>query len=314
MTKEFERYMHIEPLNTTDTDGLLNGTCYIFDKLDGMNAQVWLDYIDAKGTEIPVIRCGTRNKELNYENRKNGRGFFEFVINNPQLKLFLLEYPHYRLYGEWLIQGFKTQYKDLAYDQFYVFDILYEDTITTGWVDYKVYAPLLRRFSLDYIPLIKEVQNPTSFSIKRAYQDANFLVPNKKNPGEGIVIKNYQFVNQYGRTVWGKYKGEETAKSTKDTESTKTVNFSTVPVEEYIVSKYLTAEFIQKEKIKLAVANQGWQRTLIGQLLKTIIHEFLKELLPIAIEDFKGKLLIDFDLLNKIIVRRTKNLCPELFT
>ena len=40
---EFRRYQHVCRLGTQDTDGILNGKCYIFPKIDGTNSSVWLD-------------------------------------------------------------------------------------------------------------------------------------------------------------------------------------------------------------------------------------------------------------------------------
>ena len=40
---EFTKYQHIEKLGNRETEGLLDGMCYIFYKIDGTNASVWMD-------------------------------------------------------------------------------------------------------------------------------------------------------------------------------------------------------------------------------------------------------------------------------
>ena len=40
---EFIRYMHVEKFNTAEVEGIEIGTCYVFPKLDGTNASLWVD-------------------------------------------------------------------------------------------------------------------------------------------------------------------------------------------------------------------------------------------------------------------------------
>ena len=40
---EYRGYQHIERLGTPEVDGILDGKCYIFPKIDGTNGQAWSD-------------------------------------------------------------------------------------------------------------------------------------------------------------------------------------------------------------------------------------------------------------------------------
>lgn len=53
----YRSYQHVERLGTTETNGILDGTCYIFPKIDGTNATVWLG-------DDNTLRAGSRKREL----------------------------------------------------------------------------------------------------------------------------------------------------------------------------------------------------------------------------------------------------------
>lgn len=39
---EFRKYQHVERFGTSEVEGIDLGTCYIYPKIDGTNASVWL--------------------------------------------------------------------------------------------------------------------------------------------------------------------------------------------------------------------------------------------------------------------------------
>lgn len=53
----FVKYMHLERYGNDEVDGIEQGTTYVFPKLDGTNAQVWLN-------EDGTIGAGSRNRTL----------------------------------------------------------------------------------------------------------------------------------------------------------------------------------------------------------------------------------------------------------
>ena len=57
---QFKKYQHVERFGTDKVDGIENGECYIFPKIDETNCSVWLDN---EGN----IKAGSRNNELTLE-------------------------------------------------------------------------------------------------------------------------------------------------------------------------------------------------------------------------------------------------------
>ena len=55
-----------------------------------------------------------------------------------------------------------------------------------------------------------KLTNPTVEGLQEYLKIANhFLIDDREKAGEGIVIKNYDFVNRYGRIVWAKMLTED---------------------------------------------------------------------------------------------------------
>ena len=108
----FKPYRKIHRLGKEETEGILVGTCYIQEKVDGANTSIWL--------ENGVVRCGSRSQDLW---GKSFNGFPEYVSNHDGIQKFFAENgSKYRLYGEWLVRH-TIAYKELAYKKFYLFDI-----------------------------------------------------------------------------------------------------------------------------------------------------------------------------------------------
>ena len=78
-----------------------------------------------------------------------------------------------------------------------------EDEEKVKYLSYEEYKPLLEEFGIDYIPLIKKLDNPTQKDLEELLRDNKFLIQENLGVGEGLVVKRYDFVNCYGRTTWG---------------------------------------------------------------------------------------------------------------
>ena len=65
MPNAFKPYLHVERLNKTEVDNILNGTVRITAKLDGTNASVWAD-------EDGRMRYGSRKREISIEDDNAG--------------------------------------------------------------------------------------------------------------------------------------------------------------------------------------------------------------------------------------------------
>lgn len=298
---DFLKYQHIERWGTDEVVGIENGTCYIFPKLDGTNASLWMDN--------GVLRGGSRRREVSFEN--DNADFFNTVCNDERYINYFNKYPNHRLFGEWLVPHSLKTYRDDAWRKFYVFDVVIGDEDSHQYLHYEDYKEGLDEFNIDYIPPIAIITNPSEENIYRCLEKTGqFLIKDGEGNGEGIVIKNYYFVNKYGRTTWAKIVTNEFKEVHHKTMGAPIlINES---VEDKIVEKYCTKSFIEKEHSKIVNAEGRWISQYIPRLLSTVYHELINEEMWNIIKEFKNP-TIDFKRLNMLIIQSIKKNMPELF-
>ena len=184
MKMEFRKYEKIHRLGKEETDGVLLGKCYIQEKIDGANTSIWLD---DKG----VIQCGSRNRHL-VEDDFNG--FVTYARNHEGIQSCLESNPSARLYGEWLIKH-TIQYNHTFYKKFYLFDVhFFGDYLPPQQV-----MAIAKKYGIDCVPMIGEYENPSFDKINEFVGKSQF-----GDRGEGVVIKNMDFVNKFGDLVFAK--------------------------------------------------------------------------------------------------------------
>ncbi len=298
---EFRKFQHVERLGTQGVIGIEDGLCFIFPKLDGTNGSVWLN-------EERVLCCGSRNKELIPTGGDNF-GFREFVYADVRLCQFLAAHPKYRLFGEWLVPNKLKTYLPEAWRKFYIFDVAEEiDDEEFKYLEYDFYEPLLKKFELDYIQPMAEIESPTTEELKALLDENTYLIQPDQGLGEGIVIKNYQFVNKYGRTTWAKIVRDEFRQDERKKKPR--------PIHELeggIVETFLTEVMIDKVYHDLLMSNEGeWTPGLIPRLLETVFHDFIIE----ETFNFLKKLrnpIINFKVLKSEIFCKVKEVKKDLF-
>lgn len=300
---EFKKYQHIEKLQTDETDGIEIGEVYIFPKLDGTNASVWKN-------ESGEICAGSRNRELTIES--DNAGFCAWVKENVDMfNAFFQTYPNAKLYGEWLITHTFKHYRKDALRKFYVFDMLYNEEI----MGYDAYSGILEKHGISFIPPIWIMHNPSVKQMYAALEKNNYLVEDGKGTGEGVVVKNYCYVNKYGRQTWAKIVTSEFKEKHIKTMGAPKVMGETV-IEDKIVENYCTTAFIEKEvaKIKLSLKEAGetYCSKTIPRILNTVYHELITEESWNFIKKYKFP-TIDFSLLNRKVTQKIKETIPELF-
>jgi hypothetical protein len=306
---EFTKYMHIERLNSQEVEGILDGKCYIFPKIDGTNASVWYD-------EDTGLQAGSRNRVLSIEN--DNAGFCSFVYENIDLIRFYLneDNRHLIFYGEWLVPHSLKTYRKDAWRRFYVFDIL--DTRTGLMLPYEDARGFCEDFKLDYIPPLVLITNPTEEDLYLALlKCGQFLIEDGQGQGEGITIKNYDFVNKYGRQVWAKIITNEFKEKHHKEMGAPEVN-GTMFIEQMIIDKFMTEEFVKKEQAKIIlnhnneyVRNEtssdigGWDNRWVPELLGRTWYEFIREEMTTILKDFRNP-KINFRLLNTLCIKKVK--------
>lgn len=289
---KFEKYQHIERLDTVEVDGILDGTCYVFPKLDGTNTSVYLN--DAGEVEV-----ASRNRVLNVHD--DNQGVCNYVLNQPKFKAYLERHPNYRLFGEWLVPHTIRGYNDDAWRKLYIFDVMDGERYLT----YDEYYDDLLDAGIDIIKCIDRLDNPTPEQIQTYLERCTFLMKDAQL-GEGIVIKRYDFVNRFGRTTWAKLVRPHVKVAQK---TQRPIDTSAVEIQ--IVEKFLTPEFVDKEYHKL-LDDGDWSRKLIPKLLGTVWHTFITEETFNILRNFHNP-KIDFGFLNQLVVQRVKDIKPDLF-
>ncbi|MDO4501427.1 MAG: RNA ligase family protein, partial [Erysipelotrichaceae bacterium] len=280
---------------------ILNGICSIQPKIDGTNAVVWLG-------EDGIVHAGSRKRNLTLEN--DNAYFYNSIIKDENVRTYLLDHPNNYLYGEWLVPHTIRYYSPDAWEKFYVFDVFNTER---GYLPYNEYTKELDEYGITYIPEIKKLINPTMDDLKAAMLEAKFLIPEDKM-SEGIVIKNYEYKNPYGRTTWAKIISEEFFGRKYELKSKNRSVKKQELDEGEIVTKLLSEPLIRKEYAKICIEfPESSRQERIGRILTSIWHVFLKEEFMDYAEKKKPK--VEFNLLKKACDNQVREvLKTELFS
>jgi len=300
---QFRKYQHIERYGTDEVEGIEDGICVVFPKIDGTNSSVWLG-------DDGEIKAGSRRRELTLE--KDNHGFYAYVLQDERLKNYLKKHPSHRLYGEFLVPHTLKTYRDDAWRKFYIFDVVeeYEDG-SFRYLPYNEYKPLLEEFGLDYIPPIAILKNPTYENFIKLLDKTDFLIKDGAGPGEGIVIKNYDYRNKYGRQIWAKIVRSEFKEKFHKIMGAPEVKTKKV-VEERIIDDFVTEAFIEKEYAKIVNEKGGWRSEYVPMFFNKLFYTLIKEEMWNIVKKYKRP-KIDFRRLYVMITLKVKEVKRELF-
>lgn len=289
----FNKYFHLEAFGKDDVKGITQGTIFIQCKLDGSNGSVFLG---KDGT----IRCGSRTRVLTTQG--DNQGFCAFIEANKAIyePLFTL-LPNAILYGEWLVKHTINYYDKDAYKKFYVFDVALQKGEELEFLTPEQYEPVLDSLGILHVPTVAKLENYEG-DFSEFTDKVRFLI-NGDGQAEGLVIKNYNFINRFGRMTFGKI----VFKTFKETKKTIVTNQSTV--EQDIAERFVTSHLVEKEYAKLIAAGvKNIQASLLGTVYKTMLEEEIWDIL----KKFKNP-IIDFKALQKAVYNKVKELKKELF-
>jgi hypothetical protein len=300
----FQRYPHLEKLGNIEVEGIEFGNCHVFPKLDGANASIWAE--EHEDDYVISIHFGSRNRELSLDN--DNAGFMATMSRSFEVEVFLNVNPMLRLYGEWLVPHTLKDYRDDAWKKFYVFDVFNDET--ESFMTYEQYQPLMEAFKIDYIPCIKIIQNGTPDQFVHEVKNARYLLKDDAKSGEGIVIKNYSWMNKFKRQTWAKIIGGEFKDEFHKAWEPSLIKAETNELT--IVEKAVTLQLVEKEYAKIVVSEGGWSSKYIPRLLETVFYCVVNEELYDAWKSvnygtINGKALRNFT------IGRVKQLKPELF-
>jgi DNA-binding PadR family transcriptional regulator len=292
---EFKKYQHVERLGTSEVNGIENGMCYVFPKIDGTNSSLWWN---------GEIQAGSRKRHLTIDD--DNAGFYNWSKNNVDLINFFTKHPKLRLYGEWLVPHTLKTYSEWAWRKFYVFDVMDGEE----YIEYEDYKLLLDEFEIEYIPPICKVENPTYERLINQLEKNGYLIKDGEGVGEGVVIKNYSFVNKYGRTTWAKIVRNDFKTSHAKVSKVCELKDNAL-TEQNIVNKYVTRALVEKEFSKIE-NEDGWSSKYIPRLLNVVYYCLVKEECWNFVKDLKQP-TVDFKRLYFFTVNKVKEFKPELF-
>jgi len=289
----FLKYQHLERLGTDEVEGILEGKVYVFPKIDGTNASVWMN-------EDGMICTGSRKRIVTPED--DNQGFAAYVEKHESLfQDFLRRYSGWRLHGEWLVPHSLKTYRDDAWRRFYVFDV-YDDGLAC-FIKPEDYMPILSAFRVDFIPVQAIVTNPTQEWLIKQLEVNTYLIRDGEGVGEGIVLKRYDFVNKYGRTTWAKVVRNEFREKHKEVMGVSQVVMYN---QEYEMAQMLTEAVIEKVMYDITYL-VPWSSKKIPQLLGTVWHEFITEEIWEILKKYKNP-TINFQALHRFVIQRIKEL------
>lgn len=277
----FVKYQHVCRLDPDELElkGLLDGKVTVQTKIDGTNASMGLG-------EDGQIWYGKRSCRMGEGD--DNQGFKKTCKLRPKYELFFQKHPDVILYGEWLKKHTIEYYFSNAWDKFYVFDVCEQDAEgNLKYLEPDVYIPWLKEFNIEYVPVFATYENPTIAQLKELTEQIHFLTDDEHFE-EGIVIKRYDFVNQYGRTTWGKIVRPQFKVDARRPSDEPRV------LEEKIIEEMLTEEFVKKEYAKILAENDGaFSPFMIPKTLGVVFHEFIADEMNAILKKYK-KPTIDF--------------------
>jgi hypothetical protein len=309
---EFKEYQHVVKLDDGEVEGLLVGRCYIFPKIDGTNASVWCT---REGVDS-IICAGSRRRHLEL-GKKDNAGFLGSILVDPRYPEFFKKNPQFRLYGEWLVPHTMKTYRDDAWRKFYVFDVtIYnEDLDDEMYVPYDDYKPVLDEFGIDYIPPLRIITDPSHEDLIRATDINTYLLKEDSGVGEGVVIKNYEFVNKYGRIRWGKIVRND-FKDKHYSEMGAPERDSHL-IEKELVDKFFSQTVVDKLFANILIENNTttFNNKFIPRLLEQSYHDFVTEDIWRMVKYIQKEKLrsIDFKNLKQHTLNKVKGFYPQLF-
>lgn len=297
---EYKSYIHLERWGTTEVNGIDEGLCYVFPKIDGTNAVLFMQ--DGK------LKAGSRKRELTLE--ADNAGFYAWVLAEEQSHFveYFLKNPTHILYGEFLVPHSLKTYRETAWRKFYCFDVYCAQE--EKFLHFEDYAPKLEEFGVEYIPPIAIVERPTYERLINQLQKNDYLIEDGKGIGEGVVVKNYGFRNRYGRVCWAKIVSSEFKEKHFKAMGAPTLTEKKM-VEQEIVDKYVTTALCEKVFAKIE-ADGGFSSKNIPQLLNTVYYDLVREDTWSFVKELKNP-TVNFKTLQSLTFQKVKQTLPQLF-
>lgn len=297
----FHKYTHLERFGTSTVEGIEHGEVYVFPKLDGTNASIW--------SEGFQVKAGSRNRVLDVHN--DNAGFCNWLQGNTEeaiaLREFAIYHPRYTLFGEWLVPHSLKTYREDAWRKFYLFDVY--DHVEDRYLHYNEYKEMMEGVA-NVIHPMAIIRNGSYEHFQKCTERNTYLIQEGKGVGEGVVLKNYDFVNRFGYRAFAKIVTNHFKELNLDAFGPPQINGDLI--EDKIVEEIVTPHLVHKTKAKIEVENDGWQSRFIPQLLGRVWYDVVTEELFNVLKKHKNP-TINFARLNRLTIEKIKRELPEVF-
>ena len=272
---------------------------HVEEKIDGANAQIWM----SEGK----ICCGSRNNTLCTDvlNPPEGTNYFDGFVNwcaeKEELKELFKQNPNMRLYGEWLVKH-TIHYNELAYKQFYLFDITTIDKKERTEFEHEEFLSrdemwtVSKEFNITTPNYHGMFKNPT---LDRLMEFVGQSVLGEQ--GEGITIKNLEFRDKFGNQTYAKIVTEKFKENNGITFGGNNKHSDTY-WEMYIANKYITLARVEKVMKKLQpLIDKRLDLEHIPRVANTVYHDMITEEIW---EISKKAQAVDFKVLSRVCTKK----------
>lgn len=325
----FRKYDHLVRLGHRSVDEITMGKVWVFPKLDGTNASVWLERDKMQMHPAAHLRCASRRRVLSLED--DNAGFMAAMCDGNEdgigqrINRMLHGLSSWILYGEWMVPHTLKTYREDTWRRFWIFDVYDRERGT--YVPYEEYQPILEAAGLDYIEPLCTIQDPSEEQLRAQVEMNTYLIAEGAGVGEGVVLKNYEWRTSgrpWAKIVRNVFKEEARRKFGH---AEKTGQFQ---VEVAIAEEFVTPELVGKTRAKVAidlaselgydVNDPNWQHhveaehrgRVIPQLLGRVWHDLIDEEMWAILKTHKGA-TIDFKKLQGRVTLCIKALAEDLF-
>lgn len=266
--KEIKKYTSIERYGKSGTADVIKpgDVISITEKVDGANASFVKDDDNFQG-----VTCYSRKQTLTPENTL--QGFYSWVSKNIVPIKDKLN-PNYRYIGEWTTPH-KIKYKEEYVKTFLMFSIWDEGTqqyLSDGIVRAEAYRLGLETVKYFYHGEFVSYEHMTSFIGKSNITE----VP---NTGEGIVVKNTNYLDRFGKQVFVKLVSESFAEIQKQKlPKNPNVNQKELSVIKSIMTKARVDKLMHKLVDEELINREDFEIEKMGLLIKLITPRVIEDM------------------------------------
>lgn len=309
--QQFRKYQSVKrsrKWKEIDLFNYLRGSLYVFPKLDGANASIWLD-------DRGELRYGSRNSDLSIK-AEEFRGFRQFVMERKsQFEIILATFNHMTgqsctIYGEWMVPHTVKNYTEDMWKKFWIFDVAYEtpedEMIYVSYDEQKLVIENKEAYPYLIPPLKIFPYGLEEKDLEGLTELNTFGIQEGTGFGEGVVVKRYYM----GFQNWLKV-------IHADFSNSKQMKAEKAPVdlekEKQMVDYFMDAGTINKEYAKLMFEDPDMPKgKVIPRLLNQVFTAFVEDNMLAILKKFRNP-TINFNGLKKLTDQAVRNLKADLF-